>query len=82
MQTPQVRYNNRASSLTVGSSLPGYYYLVFAADADYRGETYEMPYQLDLQVRGDETGRTRLRGRTGHPHRHRCPARCARHGCR
>ena len=56
VQTPQVRYNNRASSLTVGSSLPGYYYLVFAADADYRGETYEMPYQLDLQVRGDESG--------------------------
>jgi len=56
VQTPEVRYNNRSSSLTLGSSLPGYYYLVFAADADYRDETYEMPYRLELQVRGEESG--------------------------
>jgi Ca-activated chloride channel homolog len=56
VQTPEVRYNNRSSSLTAGSSLPGYYYLVFAADADYRDLSYEMPFRLDLQVRGEEAG--------------------------
>jgi Ca-activated chloride channel family protein len=56
VQTPEVRYNNRAGSSTWGSSLPGYYYVVFAADADHRGESYEMPYRLDLQVRGEESG--------------------------
>ena len=40
----------------MSSSLPGYYYLVFAADADYRGESYEMPFRLELQVRGEESG--------------------------
>jgi Ca-activated chloride channel family protein len=56
VQTPQVRYNNRTGPGTVGSSLPGYYYLVYSADADYRGESYEMPFRLDLQVRGEESG--------------------------
>lgn len=56
VQTPEVRYNNRESVTAIGSSLPGYYYLVLAADADYRGHSYEMPFRLDLQVRGEETG--------------------------
>ncbi|MBC2931594.1 VWA domain-containing protein [Nocardioides sp. zg-1228] len=56
VQTPEVRYNNRVSSVTVGTSLPGYYYLVFAADSDHRGESYEMPYRLELEVRGEESG--------------------------
>lgn len=56
VQTPEVRFNNRNSSGTLSSSLPGYYYVVFAADADYRGDTYEMPFRLDLQVRGEEAG--------------------------
>ncbi|NYE35741.1 Ca-activated chloride channel family protein [Nocardioides cavernae] len=55
-QTPEVRWNNREGINTIGSSLPGYYYLVFAADADYRGRSYEMPFRLDLQVRGEESG--------------------------
>jgi Ca-activated chloride channel family protein len=56
VQTPQVRYNNRDSSLTTGTSLPGYYYLVYAADTDYQDRSFEMPFRLDLQVRGDEVG--------------------------
>lgn len=56
VQTPEVRFNNRNSSATLGSSLPGYYYVVFAADADYRGLSYEMPFRLDLEVRGEESG--------------------------
>lgn len=55
-QTPEVRYNNRESSATLSSSLPGYYYLVYAADADFQGDSYEMPFRLDLQVRGEESG--------------------------
>ena len=55
-QTPVVRYNNRTSPLTLGSSLPGYYYLVFAADADYLDRSFEMPFRLDVQVRGEEAG--------------------------
>jgi Ca-activated chloride channel family protein len=53
-QTPEVRYNNRSSSGTSSSSLPGYYYLVYSADQ--RDESYEMPFLLDLQVRGEESG--------------------------
>lgn len=56
VQTPEIRYNNRTSSGTVSTSLPGYYYLVFAADRDAGGESYEMPFRLDLQVRGEESG--------------------------
>lgn len=56
VQTPEVRYNNRTSWATSSTSLPGYYYLVFAADADHEGRSYEMPYRLDLQVRGEESG--------------------------
>lgn len=56
VQTPEIRYNNRTSSGTVSTSLPGYYYLVFAADRDVDGESYEMPFRLDLQVRGEESG--------------------------
>ena len=56
VQTPQVRYNNRDSSLTTGTSLPGYYYLVYAADADYQDRSFEMPFRLDLQVSGEESG--------------------------
>ncbi|GAB3018693.1 hypothetical protein GCM10011376_00100 [Nocardioides flavus (ex Wang et al. 2016)] len=56
VQTPEVRYNNRVGSSTLSSSLPGYYYVVFAADADSSGESYEMPFRLDLQVRGEEAG--------------------------
>ncbi|WP_165355059.1 vWA domain-containing protein [Nocardioides oleivorans] len=56
VQTPQVRYNNRDSSASVGSSLPGYYYLVYAADADSSGRSYEMPFRLEMQVRGEESG--------------------------
>lgn len=55
-QTPEVRYNNRTSSGTLSSSLPGYYYVVYSADNDYDGRTYEMPFRLDLQVRGEESG--------------------------
>lgn len=56
VQTPEVRFNNRNSSATLSSSLPGYYYVVFAADADFRGRSYEMPFRLDLEVRGEESG--------------------------
>ena len=56
VQTPEVRYNNRDSSLTTGTSLPGYYYLVYAADADYQDRSFEMPFRLDLQVSGEESG--------------------------
>ena len=60
---------------TVSSSLPGDYYLVFAADADYRDPSYEMPFRLDLQVRGEEAGSAGVRRRAGASvTRHRGPA--------
>lgn len=55
-QTPEVRFNNRDSAAMLSTSLPGYYYVVYAADADVEGDTYEMPFRLDLQVRGEESG--------------------------
>ncbi|GAA5108386.1 hypothetical protein GCM10023339_07320 [Alloalcanivorax gelatiniphagus] len=56
VQTPQVRYNNRSSPVTSSSSVPGYYYLVYAADADFQDRSFEMPFRLDLEVRGEESG--------------------------
>ncbi|RYB92414.1 VWA domain-containing protein [Nocardioides glacieisoli] len=56
VQTPELRYNNRDSSATLSTSLPGYYYLVYAADADFQDRSFEMPFRIDLQVRGEESG--------------------------
>lgn len=55
-QTPQVRYSNRDSSMLLGASLSGDYYVVLAADADADDEGYEMPYTLEVQVHDEEAG--------------------------
>ena len=49
-----VRYLNREGSS--GAYLAGDYYISLSADVDSDGETYELPYTLQVEVVGEPAG--------------------------
>ena len=53
--TTQVRYRNREDDNNTANQA-GDYYLVYAADEDYRHRSFEMPFTLQVQVSGTESG--------------------------
>ena len=53
--TTEVRYRNREQAGNA-SYVAGDYYLVYAADDDGVGGTYEMPFTLEVEVLGEPSG--------------------------
>jgi Ca-activated chloride channel family protein len=51
-ETLPVAYRNRSIS-SARSSLPGDYYVALAVNKDSDGETYELPYTMDVRVVGE-----------------------------
>ena len=56
--TPEVRYRNRQADQydTTGASLAGFYYVMVTAAADDNGQSYVIPFQLDVRVVGTPHG--------------------------
>jgi len=54
--TPEVRYLNRSNSglnVAVNTSMPGYYYLTLRTTPDDDGQSYTVPFFLDVDVVGE-----------------------------